>query len=104
MSTTCTVLHITVFSLGITCPAVDAPNNGGVIFDQLPNEFENYRFDTVATFSCFEGFGIEGTVTAVCEENGGSVLGVFLPERPFCEREFGFSNCMSSHSCIYYVT
>ena len=71
-----------------------------MFFDQLPNEFENYRFATVATFSCFEGFGIEGAATAVCEEDDGGILGVFLPERPLCEREFRFSICFSSHSYV----
>ena len=61
--------------------------NGLVIYDTLADSDGNYIFETVATFSCTEGFGLEGSATSTCIEEEITSFGIFSSAAPTCDCE-----------------
>ncbi|XP_064386526.1 sushi, von Willebrand factor type A, EGF and pentraxin domain-containing protein 1-like isoform X2 [Halichondria panicea] len=68
----------------IRCPPDDslmAPTNGSVSYSS-PEEGGSYVFGTVATFSCFPGFGLSTLGTRMCK---GTTMGTFSGSSPTCD-------------------
>ena len=55
---------------GTTCPSLEAPENGGVVFTPLPMPF--HHVGSMAIYSCDNGYEADGgsTVRRVCGADG----------------------------------
>ena len=76
------MVKIVVFYLGITCPPehTNATNGNGNCTDT------NY-FGGECTFTCSEGYGINGIALSVCIDDGnGDGNGTWNSSAPACER------------------
>ena len=69
------ILHF----LGITCPSLTAPKNGGIRFSNGLN------VGSKASYTCQSGFILQGGVTRVCGSNG-----VWSGRDPICKRKLIF--------------
>ena len=49
-----------------------------------PNGTDPFEFDITATYSCIEGFYLEGSANRTCGGNGSSIVGTWSSESPRC--------------------
>ncbi len=68
------------------CPAISAPPNGGISFN--PGNSEPFDYDTMATYTCEAGFGLNrGDPLRICSGDGSSIDGTWTGNMPSCDRE-----------------
>ena len=60
---------------GITCPDLEDPSDGTV---SVTGQFVG----SAATYSCNEGFQLQGAVLRICQ-----ITGEWSPQAPVCKRE-----------------
>ena len=65
----------------ITCPSLDPISDGMISYDQgrAPGP---YPYSTTVTYTCNEGFDLQGDVTRQC--SGTSVTGIWSGSAPVC--------------------
>ena len=83
----------------MTCSDIADPANGQIVFS--PDQTAPFTYGTLASFSCFTSYGLDGETTRHCGGNGSSVNGVWSGSNPTCNCEFiMFAHiCLSSISC-----
>lgn len=66
------------------------PDNGMVVIDS--------RLDGgIATYSCEDGFGVDGEAVLTCNATDGELFGVWMPAEPVCSRKY----CLSFIIAVY---
>ena len=65
----------------ITCPALSPLSNGGVDFSAA----SPYTYGTIASYSCNEGYWINGDAIRTCGGDDSSPIGVWSGEVPTCD-------------------
>ena len=64
---------------GITCTSLSQINNGLVAYSSSP-----FNFGTTATYTCNEGFFLQGDRTRTCGGDGSGLNGVWSGSAPVC--------------------
>ncbi len=64
---------------------LDLIQNGQIIYS--PDTTAPFEFDTNATYSCNDGFFLEGSEQSVCDGDGSSVNGQWDASPPRCTRK-----------------
>ena len=66
----------------ITCTSLSQVNNGLVTYS--PDTTSPFSFGTTATYSCNEGFFLQGGRTQTCVGDGSGLNGVWSGSAPVC--------------------
>ena len=79
------MIHFVIHNEAIQCPSLGNIDNGMISYSS--NERNGmYIYRTVATYSCFPGYGLNGTQSRVCIGDGNSeTVGRFNGSEPSCE-------------------
>ncbi len=78
----CTIIPLYISFTAVGCPALAPIPNGAITYD--PDMTAPYDVDTVATYSCNDGyFLLGGFATRLCVNIGG---GIWVGLAPVCER------------------
>ena len=75
-------MDVLIFNLAITCIS-GAPISNGVIA-YSPDTTDPFDFNTTATYSCNEGFYLEGSTNRTCGGDDSNVNGTWSGESPVC--------------------
>ena len=91
------------FTVAITCSTLDAIPNGAIVYS--PDTIDPFDFETNATYSCNEGFYLEGESIRTCIGDGSSVSGVWNGITPVCTGMFTKLNlnnlCVQTYTCMF---
>ena len=68
--------------IDITCASLPSINNGTITY--APDTADPFRFNTVASFACADGFFLNGDTTRICRGNGSSPRGSWSGDSPEC--------------------
>ena len=73
---------------GIKCATPDGPVNGAVSsMTERSDDMGNIPYGTEVTFYCDIGYGLVGSKTITCHNDGRNVDGVLDPIPPTCQRK-----------------
>ena len=71
-----------IFAVAIICSTLDAILNGAIVYS--PDTTDPFDYETNATYSCNEGFYLEGKSFRTCFGDGSSVSGMWNGITPVC--------------------
>ena len=70
--------------IAINCAALSSIDNGGITYDPVSSDPVTLDYGTTATYSCNDGFFLEGNVMRNCGGDGTSLDGVWDGVVPIC--------------------
>ncbi len=95
----CTEFIWSIIISGITCSVLPLISNGGISYSAATTA--PYDFTTTATYSCNDGFFLQGSDRRECTGDSADTVGEWSGSAPVCS---GMITRMTSHMYMYMLT